>query len=147
MSTKRIIVPQLPREVLDVLAAGKAAGRDGPLFGKEKLDPAQLLATAREMVAAGALPPAALSRFEHFGDNTFVFRTSCDACNAAAASLCARCGVQRVCSRECQRALWAAHKAPCAAAAAALAAPPAPPELEFIFRVDGEDEVPQPRAA
>lgn len=98
------------------------------------------------MVAEGVVPASALKRLEHFGDTTMSFTKGCEACNCKAAQLCSRCGVQRVCSSECQRKLWEGHKARCKAASKVWAAggPFPPPVLEYSFRVDGEDELPIP---
>lgn len=80
-----------------------------------------------------------------YGGNTFSFHVDCAACGSYnPVSVCAGCGVTRFCSRSCQKKFWPKHKASCQAAAAVLAAPraeAAPPELEFTFRRDGEDEI------
>ena len=81
-------------------------------------------------------------------DDTFSFHSACAGCSARdPETICGGCGVQRLCSRACQRKLWPAHKASCRAAAAVLAAPlagAAPPEIEFTFRTSGQDEIPIP---
>jgi len=54
--------------------------------------------------AAAAAPGAAASELR-----------KCDACGGAAGLVCARCKGRRYCSRACQSADWASHKATCSA--------------------------------
>jgi hypothetical protein len=119
-------------------------GPSAPIFGKEKPKKEDILRMVKSMVDAGELPPEAMQRFQHFGDPTMANTMACTACNTPASSLCANCRIQIVCSTACQRKAWPEHKRACAIARAALAAPPALPDIEVIFREDGEDEVPIP---
>lgn len=135
-----------PKDLIEALKFGRDP--DEPIFGVDKPDPEELKGVVHDMIATGQLPRESEARMlrmvSGFNDTTMSHPRGCSECNRAGKSLCSRCGVARFCSPECQRKNWRTHKSACAAAAAVLAAPPGSVEIEYTFRVDGEDEIPIP---